>query len=71
MPVATRRQMDVNDRSENPTMTDLRNRFASGYEVDARLVASEIVRKARLLRWARQELVTAAGRTPGRPLRDP
>ena len=50
-------------------MADLKSRFASGYEVDAKLVAGEIVRKARLLRWARQELVTSAGRTRGRSLR--
>lgn len=54
---------------ERPTMTQLKHRIAaSGYEVDAELVAEEIVRKLRLLRWARRELVTGSGRTPGRPV---
>ena len=64
--------MDVNDRTdpiEDPTMTELQKRYSAGYEVDAEQVAREIVRKARLLRWARQELAPATGRTPGRPLR--
>ena len=54
---------------ERPTMTQLKHRIAArGYEVNPELVAEEIVRKLRLVRWARRELVTASGRTPGRPV---
>jgi hypothetical protein len=50
-------------------MAELKKRVAEGYEVDADLVAREMLRKARLVRWARQELVSAPGRIPGRPAR--
>lgn len=50
-------------------MTDFKNRIAAGYEVDSELVAREILRKLRLVKWARQELTSAPGRTPERPAR--
>ena len=57
------------DATEDSTMSDIKTRFAGGYEVDAELVAQEILRKLRLVKWARQELVSAPGRTPGRSAR--
>ena len=72
MRVATRRKMDVDDPTdpiEDPTMSKMKNRIAAGYEVDADLVAREILRKLRLVKWARQELVSAPGRTPARSAR--
>jgi hypothetical protein len=69
MQVAERRDMDVDDRTdriEDPRMAELKDRIAAGYEVDAEQVAREIVRKLRLVKWARQELVSSAGRTPAR-----
>ena len=57
------------DATEDATMSEIKTRFAGGYEVDAALVAQEILRKLRLVKWARQELVSEAGRTPGRPAR--
>ena len=56
-------------RNEDPRMADMKSRIAAGYQVDAELVAREIVRKLRLLRWARQELVSSPGRNPARPAR--
>jgi hypothetical protein len=64
--------MDVHDRTdpiEDPTMADMKSRLAAGYEVDAEQVAREILRKLRLVKLARQELVSAPGRTPERPAR--
>jgi hypothetical protein len=71
MEAATTPTVDVHppDRIEDPTMADLKNRIAAGYEVDSEQVAREIVRKLRLIKWARHELVSAPGRTPGRPAR--
>jgi hypothetical protein len=59
--------MDVDDRTdriEDPRMADIKKRVAEGYQVDAEQVAREILRKVRLVKWARQELVSAPGRTP-------
>jgi hypothetical protein len=72
MRVATRPKMDVDDLTdpiEDPTMAEMKNRIAAGYDVDAELVAQEILRKLRLVKWARQELVSAPGRTPARSAR--
>ena len=72
MEVAASLNMDVDhraDRIEDPRMAEIKKRVAEGYEVDAELVAQEMVRKARLLKWARQQLVSAPGRSPVRPAR--
>ena len=50
-------------------MADIKSRVAAGYEVDAEQVAREILRKLRLVKWARQELVSSPGRTPARSAR--
>ena len=60
---------DLTDPIEDATMSEMKNRIAAGYQVDAELVAQEILRKLRLLKWARQELVSAPGRTPARSAR--
>ena len=60
---------DRTDRTEDRTMADIKSRIATGYQVDAELVAREIVRKLRLVKWARQELASSPGRTPARPAR--
>lgn len=53
---------------EDNTMAELKTQIAQrDYSVDAELVAEEILRKLRLVRWARRELVSGTGRTPGRP----
>lgn len=41
---------------------------ADDYKVDAGLVAEEILRRLRFVRWARRELAPPAGRTPQRPV---
>ena len=71
MRVATHPAMhpDRTDPTNDSTMAELKTRIASGYEVDAELVAREILRKLTLVKWARAELVSAAGRAPGRPVR--
>lgn len=54
--------------SKEGTMAELKTRIEHRqYSVDAELVAEEILRKLRLVKWARRELVTGAGQTPGRP----
>ena len=61
--------MEIPDRPDAPKdarMAELKDRIAAGYEIDSELVAREMLRKIRLLKWARQELVSAAGHTPGR-----
>jgi hypothetical protein len=72
MALVTPGEMDVDDRTdpiEDPTMTEIKSRVAAGYEVDAEQVAREILRKLRLVKWARQELASAPGRTPARSAR--
>ena len=72
MQLATSPNMDVDDRTdpiEDPRMADIKRRIAEGYEVDSEQVAREILRKARMLKWAREELVSSPGRTPARPAR--
>lgn len=49
-------------------MADLKDMIAAReYQVDAELVAEEILRKLRLVKSARRELSGGGGRTPGRP----
>jgi anti-sigma28 factor (negative regulator of flagellin synthesis) len=49
---------------EDPTMTKLKTEVAvHQYSVDSSLVAEEILRKLRMIRWARHELVSESGRT--------
>ena len=57
------------ERDEDVRMTELSKRIASnGYKVDSNEVAEEILRKLKLVRWARRELAAGAGRDPrGRP----
>jgi hypothetical protein len=57
---------------EDPSMTDIKARIEGrGYRVDSELVAEAILRKMRLIRWARQELGGAAGHTPHPKLHGP
>ena len=44
---------------------------ANEYTVDSARVAEEILRKLRMIRWARHELVSEPGRTPRGKLRGP
>jgi hypothetical protein len=60
----------VTDPKEDLMVAEMKDRIAAGYEVDADLVAREILRKVRLVKWARRELVSAPGRTPMRSARD-
>lgn len=63
-PLEARRQSptEVSEVSELKSQIEQRD-----YNVDAALVAEAILRKLRLVKWARRELVSEAGRTPGRP----
>ena len=55
---------------EDPTMTNLKSRVSGQeYSVDSNLVAAEILRKLRMIRWARHKLVSGPGRTPRPKLR--
>ena len=58
--------------SEETIVSSVRERLeANAYKVDAESVAEEIIRKLRLMRWARRELTSEAGRIPGRPAKSP
>ena len=49
---------------DDPTMTKLKTQVAEhAYSVDSGLVAEEILRKLRMIRWARHELVSEAGQS--------
>ena len=51
-------------------MTKLKTQVAEhSYAVDSSLVAEEILRKLRLIKWARHELVSESGRTHHSKLR--
>ena len=53
-------------------MTNLKTQVAERvYYVDSALVAEEIIRKLRLVKWARDELVSEPDRTPHLKLRGP
>ena len=78
MTTATCPEMNVNDHridwSEDAAMTEFKSAVRADYEVNAELVAQEIIRKLRLVRWARRELLStpdlsSPGRTPGRSVR--
>ena len=57
--------------SEEGTMAELKTQIEQHqYSVDAELVAEEILRKLRLVKWARRELASGPGRIPGRPVHD-
>ncbi len=52
-------------------MPNLQQQIASRhYVVNPELVAEEIIRKLRLVKWARRELVSEPDRTPPRPVHD-
>jgi hypothetical protein len=72
MQLATTPNMDVvhkAERIEDPRMAEIKTRVAEGYEVDAELVAQEMLRKAQLVKLARQLLVSAPGHNHVRPAR--
>ena len=49
--------------TEDPTLTHLAKQVADReYTVDSHQVAEEIIRKLRMIKWARQELVNEHGR---------
>ena len=51
-------------------MTKLKTKVAEhSYEVDSSLVAEEILRKLRMIKWARHELVSESDRTRHSKLR--
>ncbi len=55
---------------EDPIMTHLKTQVAEQkYVVDSALVADEMVRKMRIIRSARHELVSGPGQTPQPKLR--
>ncbi len=61
---------EQHDPFEDPTMTNLKHQITDhAYVVSSEQVAEEILRKLRLVKWARRELVSAPGRTPGSKLR--
>ncbi len=57
-------EQELNSLNEDPTMTKLKTEVAEHhYTVDSALVAEEILRKLRMIRWARHELVSEPGRS--------
>jgi hypothetical protein len=78
MPTATCPEMNVDDHRidwiEDANMTEFKSALSVDYEVNAELVAQEIIRKLRLVKFARRELLgvpdpISPGRTPGRSVR--
>ena len=66
--------MIANDRNhvpEDSTISEIKTRYAAGYAIDSELVAQEILRKLRLVKWARQGLVSEPGHTPAPSTRGP
>lgn len=58
------------DPFKDTTMTDLKQQIETrGYTVDSERVATEMIRKLRLVNWARRELVSASGPIPDPRLR--
>ena len=54
----------------DPTMTKIKTQVAAhAYSVDSGLVAEEILRKLRMIRWARHELVSEPDRSRDPKLR--
>ena len=67
-PLVLERNPDT-DAAEDGAVSQVKAKIAaSDYEVDAGLVAEEIIRRLSLVRWARRELAPPAGRTPQRPV---
>jgi hypothetical protein len=61
---------ELTSPTEDPTMTKLKTEVAEhAYTVDSALVAEEILRKLRMIKWARHELVSESGRTRQSKLR--
>ena len=59
-----------NSPRQDPAMTDLKTRVQEhGYAVDSSLVAEEILRKLRMVKWARHALASEPDRTPQPKLR--
>ena len=55
---------------EDQAMTKLKTQIAEHtYSVDSSLVAEEILRKLRMIKWARHELVNGADRSRHQKLR--
>jgi hypothetical protein len=53
---------ELKSPDEDPTMTKLKSEVATRqYNVDSALVAEEILRKLRMIKWARRELVSESG----------
>ena len=63
-------EKELTSPQEDPTMAKLKTQVAEhSYDVDSSLVAEEILRKLRMIKWARHELVNESGRTPHPKLR--
>ena len=63
MVLSLTRPEDTNPH-EDPTMDKLKTEVAEHlYTVDSALVAEEILRKLRMIKWARHELVSEPGRS--------
>jgi hypothetical protein len=61
---------ELTSPNEDPTMTKLKTQVAEhAYTVDSALVAEEILRKLRMIKWARHELVSESDRTRQSKLR--
>ena len=57
-------EKELTTPQEDPTMTKLKTQVAEhSYDVDSSLVAEAIIRKLRMVKWARHELVSEPGRT--------
>jgi hypothetical protein len=69
MVLSLTRPEDTNP-NEDPTMDKLKTEVAERlYTVDSALVAEEILRKLRMVKWARHELVSEPGRSHQQKLR--
>lgn len=63
---------DPKSPTEDPTMSHLAKQVADHtYNVNSADIAEEIIRKLRMIRWARQELLSAPGRNRQPGLRGP
>ena len=63
-------ERELTSTHEDPTMAKLKTQVSEHeYAVDSALVAEEILRKLRMIKWARQELTSASGRTQQPKLR--
>lgn len=63
-------EKETTSPQEDPTMTKLKTQVAEhSYDVDSSLVAEEILRKLKMIKWARHELASEPGRTHQSKLR--